>query len=285
SFPVTLLAPAATAPGLHNVTLFLVSRDGNRTAVPLPAMVGVLGHGTTPGLPAVLAQPGHPAVVSIPVSNTGNVPLRAWVESLPGERWPSPRPPPPQVLAPGASTTLEHAWDVPRGAADGASVHGLVLVLEPQDANAPIRREPLSVHIDVGRSDLVLQAAHSFRGAAGTLVEASIANVGARDAMGATASLLDGAEVADRITIGRLPPGQSANVTLLRTGAPAGTLIVALDAEDVAVERDESNNQAAVTPAGERAAPFPQAGALALLLAAAASARRRQTGKSSGSPA
>lgn len=277
AFDATLVAPVGAQPATYSVKLDLASRDGNHTLVPLPARVGAVGDGLAGALPTLLGEPGRVARVTVPVSNTGNVPLTIAAERAGGETWPTPVAPPALTLAPGARGALEYGWMVPANAPDGTTGHTLILVLRPDDVNAATRRQEVVVRIDVGRPDLVLRAATAYQGPAGTLVEAFVANTGTRDATAATVSLLDGAEVADRITLDRLPAGQSANVTLLRTGTPAQALAVVLDAEGTIVERDESNNQASAAPAAGRPAPSPQAALLALLLVALAASRRRAT--------
>ncbi|HEX2065757.1 MAG TPA: CARDB domain-containing protein, partial [Candidatus Thermoplasmatota archaeon] len=244
TFPVAIAPARGAAPGVYNVSIGLVSKDGNVTQVHLEVQVAATG-GTTAGeAAAILAQPGGIAMASFPLRNDGNVPLLVKVEPAEGEPWGLPERPPPFHLAPGAAMTLQAGWQVPRGAPDGSSVHRLRLALTGGPAAPQERIE--SATVTVGRSDLHWESVAAFPGAAGTLVRGVVANRGDRAGVEVEVLLEAGGRPVDTVTVGLLPPGAVANVTLLLPRGHAGDPHVLLDPEDRIVERDESNNAAAV---------------------------------------
>jgi uncharacterized membrane protein len=273
SFPVNVAVPAGARPGLYNVTLRLVSEDGNATLVPLAVQVGASARAGGGSASTVLAAAGGLAEGAFPLRNEGNAPLTVTAATLPSEPWTLTALPAPFVLAPGATGTLRVAWAVPRGAPDGVGAHRVHVTLAPSGAT-PVQRD-LALNVSVGRIDLAVAPPRTFAGAAGTLVGATIANQGDRDARGVVVQLRVEERVLDNVTVDRIPAGSASNVTLLLPAGASGPARVVVDPADAIAERDESNNVALLGAGAANPASAPAGVLLLVLLAALAAARRR----------
>jgi uncharacterized membrane protein len=279
AFTANLTVAASTAPGLYKVAIDMVSVDGNRTTLLLPTQVGAFGQGNLTGSAGLKAQPGMDVHAFFPLANEGNTPLKVTVLAASGEPWTLRPPPTPLVIEPGAKTVLDLAWQVPATASDGNTTHTAQVVLAPQDSGATPEQRVLSVQVSVGRADLAVAVAQAYPGAAGTLVQAQIRNLGNRDAHQVQVTLRSGDRDVGNVTVDTIPALGSSNVTLLAPNPQSGALAVLVDPGNRIVERDESNNQAAVTAPEAQASPFPQAALLAVLLAGLAAARQSRAGR------
>lgn len=267
---VQVAVPKGAAAGLQGVSILGVTADGNRTLVRVPVSVDDLSLarlGPTPD--AVQAQPGALVATRARVANNGTVPLKVSVAAAPGEPWKL-ADGPSLLLRPNEEADLVLRWQVPADAADGISVHRAVLRLD--DGASQLPPQDVRAAIDVGRADLrVLQAA-AAAGPAGGLVRATIANAGARPALGFVVQAHGaGGEVLDEVAVAHLAAGANVTVTLAVRG-PTSALV--LDAAQAVPEGDETDNQAPIAWDAPQEAPGAGLGLLILLFALAATRRR-----------
>lgn len=271
-----LTVPGGHPPGRYNLTLDLVSEDGNLTSLALGVVLDARGAiASAAASPATLpAQPGVAVELRYPVRNDGNVPLEVRVEPHPSEPW---------TLHAGATSvvllqplengTVTVSWVVPKNTPEGISSHQARLVLAPQ-GGPPASRE-VRAAVDVGRPDLALDGFRSYQGPGGTVLEGRVANHGNRPAPVFVVRLLDGETLLEDLEVRGLPAGSNATVRLLL--AAGSSPVVVADPEGELVERDEANNFMAPEV---RSSPqdAPAAGglllALALLVTAWAGRRR-----------
>lgn len=270
---VTVDVPDSQPPGIHNVTLRLVSRDGNHTFVRLRVQIDDTGRADVTGPGALEAQPGQRRQATFPVTNLGNTPLEASVREEPGEPW-ALVDAPTRRLEPGETGTLTLAWQVPADAPDGSSQHRARIEFA-SGSGEPVPAQSVVATIDVGRADLTIRSASAGIGPAGTLVRVTLANLGNRAAGAFDVDLLaaNGALV-DRVRIGLLQPGATLNVSLV---LPSGTeASLAVDSGKTVVESDEDNNGMAVEAKARRDVPVPPLLGFAALAAAVALRRKRR---------
>lgn len=268
------LRPAATAaPGLYNVSLDLVAKDGNVTVAHFEVAIGGAARGAIGASGPVVVQPGEVARHPTAVRNDGNVPLNVTVRPQPGEPW-TLIPSDARVLLPGETATIDVAWEVPRDA-DGNSSHRANLELDDGQGNPQVQEVVAGVH--VGRAQLRVDGVRAFPGAAGTVVVAQVANDGDRPARGFRVALVaSGASVGSQ-DVGVLAAG--GNVTLTFLLASSGAAEVHVDPEDHVVERDEGDNVAKLeAPAARNGAPAAGLWAIALAIGAAGVARGSRRG-------
>lgn len=274
------LQPAAGAPiGRYNITLALVSHDGNKTLIALPTVVGVVAREALNPPALVLAQPGRAARIPIPIENRGNAPMLVRVETPPGEPWTLASPLETISVPPGAQQVLNVGLEVPADAALGATEHRLRLLLRADQAGAVESQRIVTISIDVDRADLRVSDAERFPTAAGTLVRAVVSNLGNRSALDVLAELRVGAETVDRVTIDDLPPGDSANLSFLQPPGKTGDVSIVVDGSNQAVERDESNNVVSLDSPPRKSTPAFEVGLAVLGGAAAARGFRRARGR------
>ncbi|HEX2066225.1 MAG TPA: CARDB domain-containing protein [Candidatus Thermoplasmatota archaeon] len=259
---LNLTVPAGQAPGLYNLTVDFLSRDGNATSIRLPVAVGSLARAGTASTVSVVvaAQPGRAARLQVPVRNEGNVPLEVRVLPAATEPWrltPGHRP---FLLPPGANASVEVSWDVPATAPDGASRHIARIATAPPGGEPRLR--DVEATVAVGRADLAPAGFRSYAGPAGTLLEGRIANTGARTAPPFVVRLMVGQVPIEDLRVEGLAPGDNATVRLLLPRGQAGSPAVLVDAESAVVESNEMNNAVSLDEAGR---PASASGLLAIL--------------------
>lgn len=271
--------PPTTEAGQYEVALELVSEDGNATEVELPVDVGTMADIAIDAVDQVQAQPGERLRSPVSVRNMGNVPVLLKTGPAEDEAWPLLGPGEPVRLEPGDRRPVPIAWEVPQDVADGVSTHRARLQIDPEAPGLPPSDRAVEIPVDVGRPDLRLSAAESVPAAAGTAHQVSVVNDGDRPARDVSVQLATSDEVVDRVRIDVVPPGQTANASLLKPSDVDGDLQVEVDPADRIAELDEDNNAASVDSlaAGETT---PSAGFVvvvgALSVAAIWAMRRRR---------
>jgi uncharacterized membrane protein len=270
----SLAVPEDQAPGLFNITLSLVARDGNQTLVPMRVQIDNLGRAGIAASRTTLAQPGQRLVISAPVENHGNTPLEVRVVPDAGEPW-TLVPPPARILAPGEEAQISLAWQVPFDASDGESVHRARLEFA-SDSIQPVPPQTFEVNITVGRADLSVLSVTAGTGPAGTLVRAALTNLGTRPAIGFDVDLLaSNGTLVDRVHVGFLQASATVNVSLVLPTGTHGALVV--DSGGTVVESDETDNGAVVEAAPPRGGvPLPPWVALAAVVLALLRVRRNR---------
>lgn len=269
------LNPGPAAAGLYPLSLRFVSEDGNGTEMPLnvtvPSLVGEAG---SVGSGALQGQPAQRLEFRVPVSNTGNQPVRASLERPSGEAWALDAGNRSDLL-PGANASLPAALLVPREAPEGRSVHHVAVVLVGQDGTAS--RTTLDLPVEVARANLRLENVSVASGPAGGLVRAVVVNDGARPALDLRVAVSPpgGGEALGEQVVSRLEPGGRADLLLAVPGkVPEGSKLTA-DPGDAIVETKEDDN-AATLGAGGADAPAPGLLLAFAALALAAAWRRRR---------
>lgn len=267
-------APPAAPAGTYPLVFHAVSADGNLTAIRLDVQVGSVSSQHMQDTAALEVQPGTSARTEVPVTNHGNIPLLVSVGQDPQESWELERQPQ-LTLMPGQATSIEVAWQVPRGAPVGLSNHSAHMIFEPPEGPSAATTETVQVQIHVGKADLAWQGVETLDAAAGHLVHAVLENRGERPARDFAVQLLVDGDVVDEIMVGELPAGGAAQIDFLQLRPGVATLVA--DAGDAVLESDESNNQHATRSAvGDEKAPLPT---LALVLGCLGAALwRRRSG-------
>lgn len=247
SMNADLMAPASTRPGLYNVTVLLVSKDGNVTRLSYSAAVGVVPRFRVLAPPSLETQPGVDGVAPVSLENLGNSPLRIRLGQSAGERWPLNMSVPTQALAAGAKTVLALRWEVPTSEPDGTGVHRATLYLRPDDPDGVEVETGIEVPISVGRPQLRIGELEVFEGPAGLLVHAVILNEGSRPAQGLQVELQADREVVDGARVAVVQAGGRSELTfLLPADSPRAKLV--LDPSNLIVEGVEDDNVADVEP-------------------------------------
>lgn len=275
-FQATIISARGAAAGEYVVAFNLISQDGNRIPATIPMRVGTSAAGTTGSGDTLLAQPGRPAFLQVPVSNDGNTPLTVTVLDVDGDAWTILAPDLPTTIPPRANTTVQVGWMVPGDAPDGTSSHRLVLQLSPGQAQLAPISQTVQSEVDIGRPDLSFSDVQVTRGPSGQLINATLRNVGSRDAEDVAVQLLVGDEVFDRIEVGRVRSGAGGPILFTLPDNQAGSVRLQVDSNGAA-DATPGDNMVLVAPEEGRDAPLGGAWAIVGLLAVGVWGRRRKS--------
>jgi uncharacterized membrane protein len=271
---VGVTAGNAAPAGLYPAALALRFADGAVRALGLnftvPSSLGTAGGAGQ----ALEVQPGRPADIAVPYTNTGNQPVLVRLLPASGETWAFTAGAPVPV-APGASAVLSGQWAVPREQPDGRVVHRLSVEAASPAGGSKVQAAR-AFTLDVGRSDLVIENGTAFSTAAGGLARAAVGNTGNRPAFDVEVAVFagDGKEAVATQRIARILPGATAEVLVPVPETAKGALSLQVDPQDAIVETTDGNNGLALTAAAGHGAPGPGPALLLALVVGAALARR-----------
>lgn len=250
--PVPFTTPRTIEPGTYHATLQVTSREGFSTTAPVEITIQ-----PTPTITVssqAIKEGSSPIEYSLELTNEGNVPATPFLqvtEEPPG--WDITLDAPADNLEPGERTT-----GTLKLSATGEPSPGIL--------DLPLRLNAASPHADTSEHNQTLRAGVDVRPASltfenvertprfaieeGARVEytASLVNEGSGPAAPAEAWLYVDDELADRVTVDRLPAHSEATVNLTYT-APGGEHAVVLSADPVdgVQEFNETNNDLAFT--------------------------------------